>query len=165
MLMDSIAGSGGSSPAPRKACWTIRRWFIEELEIDGGFEIKWANMCEMNDVEDDPLHIMRGCDTVVDDNDLPIDCYWEVSVLNRDDPEFWQFLVSDSPGALDISWQPRQENFSKAVLDWVRENPDRAEAWLNAAPTPSSLIGTSEELATLIKKIGRAIRQGRVPLD
>lgn len=143
----------------------IRRWFVEELERDGCFLIKWADRCGMNYREIDPLHIMRGSNTQVDENDQPIDCYWEVSVLNRDDAEFWHYLLSDSPAALDIYWEPDQDQFSDEVLDWVRKNPDRAEAWLNAAPSPAELVGESDDLDSLIKKIKRAIRQGRVPLD
>jgi hypothetical protein len=146
-------------------CEQINNWFVEELEIDGGFEIKWANRCQMHYREDDPLHILRGDNTKVDGNDHPIDGYWEVSVLNRDDAEFWQFLLTDSPMSLDIAWQPRQEAFSEAVFDWIRKNPNRAQAWLDTTPVPADLIGDSDELDHLIKKIKRAIRQGRIPLE
>ncbi len=146
-------------------CEQINNWFLEELEIDGGFEIKWANRCQMHYREDDPLHILRGDNTQVDENDHPIDGYWEVSLLNRDDAEFWQFLLTDSPMSLDIAWQPRQEAFSEAVFDWIRKNPNRAQAWLDATPMPVDLIGDSDELDHLIKKIKRAIRQGRIPLE
>lgn len=146
-------------------CEVINRWFLEELEIDGGFEIKWADMCGMHHDDEDPLHILRGRDTKVDENNRPIDGYWEVSVLSRDDTDFWQFLLTDSPMSIDIFWHPRQNEFSEAVFDWIRENPDRAEAWLNAAPPPADQIGDSDDLDHLIKKIQRAIRQGRIPLD
>ena len=146
-------------------CEEINNWFFEELEIDGGYDIKWANRCQMHYREDDPLHILRGDNTQVDENDHPIDGYWEVSVLNRDDPEFWQFLLTDSPSSLNITWQPRQEAFSEAVLEWIRQDPDRAQAWLDATPLPADLIGDCDELDHLIKKIKRAIRQGHIPLE
>ncbi len=143
-------------------CEQINRWFREELTIDDGFEIKWANICGMRRGDDDPLHVLLGRDTVFDNKNRPIDCYWEVSVLSRDDAEFWKYLLSDTPASIDIRWQPRQEAFSKLVLDWVRENPDSAERWLTAAPTPQELVGESKDLDTLITKIKRAIRQGRI---
>lgn len=146
-------------------CDEIRRWLVEELQIDGGFEIKWADICEMHYCETDPLHLMRGRDTVLNTDGTPSDCYWEISVLNRDDAEFWEFLLTDAPESLDIDWQPRQEVFSKVVLDWVRDNPDRAEAWLSASPSPVALIGDSDALTRMLKKIERAIRQGRVPIE
>lgn len=143
----------------------IRRWFAEEVERDGGFDIKWANICGMHYCDLDPLHVMRSCDTQFDAAGQPVDCFWEVSVLSRDDPEFWSFLLADSPGSLDVDWQPRQELFSKTVLDWVRENPDRAEDWLRSSPSPASLVGESDALTVMLKRIGHAIRQGRVSPD
>lgn len=143
-------------------CEQINRWFLEELEIDDGFEIEWANMCGMHRTDAAPLHVLLGQDTVVDENDCPIDCYWEVSVLSRDDADFWKYLLSDTPASINIHWEPRQEAFSKLVLDWVLENPDSAERWLTASPTPQELVGESKDLDTLITKIKRAIRQGRI---
>ena len=145
-------------------CEEIKRWFVEELEIDGGYEITWANRCEVHYRDDDPLHIMRGDNTEVDANDHPIDGYWEVSVLNRDDAEFLEYLLSDMGASIGINWEPRQDKFSKLVLDWVRDHPNRAKKWLNASPTPAELVGESDDLANLIKKIQRAIRQGNIPL-
>ena len=146
-------------------CEHINNVFIDELENDGGDEIGWGDRCQMHYREDDPLHILRGANTQVDENGHPIDGYWEVSLLNRDDAEFWEFLLTDSPMSLDIAWQPRQEAFSKTVFDWIRRNPNRAENWLQASPTPADLVGESDDLALLIKKIKRAIKQGRVTLD
>ena len=146
-------------------CEEINNWFFEELEIDGGFEIKWANRCQMHYREDDPLHILRGDNTEVDANDHPIDGYWEVSVLNRDDAAFWEYLLSDTGVSIGINWEPRQDKFSELVLDWVRDHPVVAEKWLNSGPTPAELVGESDELNNLIKKIKRAIRQGSIPLE
>ena len=122
-------------------CDEIRRWFVEELELDGGSEIKWANICDMHYRDEDPLHVLRSCDTQYGDNGQPVDCFWEVSVLNRDDPEFWRLLLTDAPESIDVDWQPRQDDLSKLVLDWARGNPDRAEAWLQASPPPSAYSG------------------------
>ncbi len=143
----------------------INRFFMEELENDGGCEVTWANICDMHRADEDPLHILRGRDTEVDANNRPTDCYWEVGVLNRDDADFWIFLLTDSPDSIGITWQPRQESFSNMVLDWLRENPVRAQEWLNASPSPAELIGESDELTQLIKKLKRAIKQGNIPLD
>jgi len=143
----------------------INRYFVEELAIDGGYDIKWADICGMHRDDNDPLHILRGCDTEVDANNRPTDGYWEVSVLNRDDADFWIFLLTGSPDSIGITWQPRQEPFSKIVLGWVRENPVQAQEWLDASPSPAKLIGESDELSQMIKKIKRAIRQGHLPLD
>ncbi len=145
--------------------YDINSIFLQELENDGGLEIKWANRCDMQRDDDDPLNILRGCDTEVDANDRPTDGYWEVSLLNRDDADFWLFLLTDNTDSIDIEWQPPQEPFSEMVLDWARENPGRAQDWLDASPSPEDLIGESDELTQMIKEIKRAIKQGNIPLN
>lgn len=145
-------------------CEVINRWFCEELDLDGGNEISWADICGMFWDEEDPLHVLRSCNTKVDASGKPIDDYWVVSVLNRDDAEFWEYLL-DGGSAIGIDWEPRQEDFAKVVVDWARENPESAEGWLNASPSPMDLIGESDDLTKLIKKIKRAIKQGQLSED
>ena len=146
-------------------CYQLNDWLREELVGGGGLDIKWSGMCGIRYDESDPPDILRSGDTKLDDNGFPKDEYWKLEVYSRDDAMFWHYLLSDSSSTFDIDWPMESEPFSKMVMDWVRENPAEAKEWLNASPTPIELIGESDGLTKLIKKITRAIKQGQLSED
>ena len=137
-------------------------WMYADIEREYDVQFKWGCMCGIYQDGNDPPHILRSNETKVDENDVPIDGYWELCVINRDQVEFWFYLMTDNEENLDVHWMQSHTDVHKEVMNWVRENPDAAERWLTASPTPQELVGEDERLDRLITEIKRAIRQGRI---
>ncbi len=136
-------------------------WMIVDVDREYDAQFKWGAMCGIYQDECDPAYILRSDKTVVDDNNVPIDNYWQMSIINRDQVEFWFYLMTGNEENLGVDWMQSHTDVEKEVMNWIRENPEVAERWLNASPTPKELVGEDEDLDKLIAKMNRAIRQGR----
>lgn len=137
-------------------------WMFTDIEREYDFQFKWGSICGIYQDDNDPLHILRSGKTTVDDNDVPVNNYWEMCIINRDQPEFWFYLMHGNEDNLDVGWMQSHTDVHEEVMHWIRENPDQAERWLTASPTPEDLVGASADLDSLIAEIKRAIRQGRI---
>lgn len=138
----------------------MRSYLFEDLEREHYEYIKWRDLCGMRPWE--VPHILVGDKTEFAETGFPEDNYWEICVINRDQAEFWHFLMTGDSENLGVGWITLLQDPLKEILNWVRDNPDQGEAWLNASPTPEDLCEDDEDLTALLAKIRRAIRQGRV---
>lgn len=132
------------------------------LDEEYDLQFKWGASCGWYQVEKDPACFARSKLTVTDEDGNLIDNFWEICVINRDQPEFWDFLIFSYPDSLGVEWMQSFVDPLKEVLNWAMENPDTAESWLLAEPTPQTLIGPDPDLDKLISKIKLAIRRGRI---
>ena len=137
-------------------------WIFVDVDREYDTQFKWGASCGIHQDERDPPHILRGSQTKLDENNQSVDNYWEVCIINRDQPEFWTYLMTGDEGDLDVDWMQSHTDVRKEVMNWIRDNPDTAERWLTVAPTPHELVGESGALKELISDIQRAIRQGRI---
>lgn len=138
----------------------IRSHLYDDLECEHYEHIKWRDRCGMGNWK--VPHILVGEKTEFAEAGFPEDNYWEICVINRDQAEFWNFLMTGDSENLGVGWITHLKDPLSEVLNWARDNPDEAEAWLNASPTPEELCEDDEDLAALLAKVRRAIRQGRV---
>jgi hypothetical protein len=136
-------------------------WMYDDVDREYDVQFKWGSICGVCQDESDPAYILRSDKTVVDANDVPVDNYWEMCIINRDQVEFWFYLMTGNEENLGVGWMQSHTDVHKELMHWIRENPDHAERWLNASPTPKELVGESEDLDKLIAQMNRAIRQGR----
>jgi len=141
---------------------TSTAFMPEDLDSEYERQFKWGATCGCYQDEVDIACIVRSRLTKTNDDGEPIDNYWEICVINRDQPEFWTYLISKDPMALGVQWMQSFVDPMKEITDWAMENPDTAERWLLAEPTPHKLIGPDPDLDKLISKIKRAIRRGRI---
>lgn len=81
--------------------------------------------------------------------------FWDLLVFTVQDKEFWKFLEDGSVEGQCLSWGTDSLTMLKEILDWVRENPEAAQLWLNSCDVAITA-------ADPLKQIQRAIRQGLV---